>query len=127
MSSVDVFDERPGKAVAFRQKLHFDVTTTTVAEIIRARVTAECDAISAAAVKSAVIPGAVEETLNGYRPAVGQALDIEAEVAKAQIAFSRNQFFMFVNGRQAISLDEHVDLNTPVAATFLRLVPLVGG
>jgi hypothetical protein len=143
LATIEVYDERPGHAAVFRRRLDLQLTATTAAEIIRLRVTAEVDAMNAeiAGVASnthehAVVASKSEEMLNGVRPAFGprlglsvppRQLDVEAEVAKALEAFTRNAFFMFINDLQVTALDQEIDIRRPVRATFLRLVPLVGG
>jgi hypothetical protein len=54
-------------------------------------------------------------------------LDGEAEVQKALDGFRHQAFFVFVDGRQATSLDEEVSCRGDSKAVFLRVIPLVGG
>jgi hypothetical protein len=73
-----------------------------------------------------VTPVEIEEDLNQPRKRP-RRIDWEAQAKVALDAFYRNGFFVFVNGRQAMSLDEEVDLHAAADVAFVRLVPLVGG
>ena len=50
-----------------------------------------------------------------------------AEVQRAVDAFTRKQFYIFVQGRQIDSLEEELSFTEQTSVTFLRLMPLVGG
>ncbi len=73
-----------------------------------------------------VAPTEVEVALNGPRREP-KWVDWEAQAAVAVKAFERNGFFILVDQRQAVSLDDEVDLTAAADVTFVKLVPLVGG
>jgi hypothetical protein len=55
------------------------------------------------------------------------AIDSEAEVQRALDGFRQRLYHVFVEGRQAESLDEVVRCGPGTRVTFLRLTPLAGG
>ncbi len=54
-------------------------------------------------------------------------IDIEVEVRKAIHSFADGACYIFINGRQVISLREELTIAETAKVTFLRLTPLVGG
>lgn len=85
-----------------------------------------------------VVPGDVERTLNGERPAYGprpgidlprapELLDTDLYIETAFEAFASNGFFMIFDGRQVTDLDEVLHIHHDSTLTFIRLTPLVGG
>ncbi|MER7079498.1 hypothetical protein SAMN02982929_03577 [Saccharopolyspora kobensis] len=56
-----------------------------------------------------------------------QMADPDEEVARAQRAFARGTFALFVGGRQVVGLDEEITLRIGEPVVFLRLVALTGG
>ena len=54
-------------------------------------------------------------------------LDWEKQADVAEKAFLTNGFFLLVNGRQAIELDEEVELDAASDVAFVKLTPLRGG
>ncbi|MDA3646307.1 hypothetical protein LZ318_28845 [Saccharopolyspora indica] len=53
--------------------------------------------------------------------------DVAEEVARAQRAFARGTFVVFVGGRQVVGLDQEITLLIGEPVVFLRLVALTGG
>lgn len=107
----------------------------TVRDLIRTRVREEVarhnlKAASAADLRTSfrglVAPLEIEVELS-QPPRPPKRIDWEAQSKVALDAFGRNGFFVLVNGRQAETLDEEVDLHGAVDVAFVRLVPLVGG
>jgi hypothetical protein len=74
-----------------------------------------------------VQPTSLEQTLNGSSPKTARKLDWEAQYQTAVEAFFRNGFVMLWNDRQVEDLDQMLELREGCEATFLKLVPLVGG
>ena len=70
-----------------------------------------------------------ERLLNGsgYRLRHTKQIDAEQQVYQALHAFENNGFFLLVNDRQVESLDEEIWLGEGATASFLKLMPLVGG
>jgi hypothetical protein len=74
-----------------------------------------------------VQPTPLEQTLNDSSVKTKRKLDWEAQYQTAVEAFSRNGFVMLWNDKQIEDLDEMLELREGCTATFLKLVPLVGG
>jgi hypothetical protein len=104
-----------------------DLITTRVREEV-ARHNLELSTVGRASFRGLVTPSGDERALNGSDAAhAARRVDWEAQAQVAIEAFGRNGFFVLVNGRQAIELDEEVDLTGTADVAFVRLVPLVGG
>jgi hypothetical protein len=73
-----------------------------------------------------IMPTDADATRNGSRRDP-KRIDWEAQAKVAVDAFERNGFFVLVDRRQAVSLDEEVDLTSASDVAFVKLVPLVGG
>jgi hypothetical protein len=56
-----------------------------------------------------------------------QLITLDAATAVALDGFTRNAFFLVVDGRQATDLDEVIPLRPTSQVTFVRLVSLTGG
>lgn len=54
-------------------------------------------------------------------------IDWEEQAAVAERAFGKNGFFVLVDGRQVVDLDDEIRLTADSTVAFVRLVPLVGG
>ena len=102
----------------------------TVRDLIRTRVREEVARYNLKPVEifqGLVAPTDAELTLNGSRLATPHRLDWEKQADVAEKAFLRNGFFLLVNGRQAIELDEEVELDAASDVAFVQLTPLRGG
>jgi hypothetical protein len=77
--------------------------------------------------RTLIRPTNAEETLNGYRLRSPRPIDVELQVARGFDAFAANGFFLLVDDRQLVDLDEAVTLTSTSVVTFLKLVQLVGG
>ena len=60
-------------------------------------------------------------------PALPAEPDVETEVARAQKAFERMVFAVFLGGRQVCGLDEEIVVRLGEPVVFVRLTPLAGG
>ncbi|MFE4194655.1 hypothetical protein ACFRJ9_02225 [Paenarthrobacter sp. NPDC056912] len=56
-----------------------------------------------------------------------QSVSWEQEADIAVRGFERNAFFVMVDGRQVCDLTDEIDVLKATEATFIKLVPLVGG
>ncbi len=102
----------------------------TVRELIRARVLQEIEdynRLKGEYFWRLVHPSEAERTLNGYKMPRFRPVDEQQQVKKALQAFLSNGFILVVNDRQVESLDEVIEVHPDTTATFLKLVPLVGG
>lgn len=101
----------------------------TIRELIRLRVRDEVarhNLAPTAPFRGLVAPLEDEVALNGPRREP-KRIDWEAQANAATDAFERNGFFVLVDRRQAVSLDDEVDLTSASDVTFVKLIPLVGG
>lgn len=130
---VTVIDEstaRPESVVA--RTLSFLEEQITVRELIRRRVYEEClefNAQQGQVFQGLVTPEGAERSLNGDRVAPGRMLDWQEQYRRALDAFEHQGFVLLFDDRQVDDLDERIELGPDRSseATFLKLVPLVGG
>ena len=130
MSTITITDERP----AARQKTSFQMdfleSHITAREFLRRRIYEEVlrhNSTDAVAYNGLVTPTDLEQNLNRAAPKASRTIDWEAQYQKALEAFAGNGIIMLWNDTQIESLDEILELNEGSQATFLKLVPLVGG
>ena len=130
MSTITITDERP----AARQKTSFQMdfleSHITAREFLRRRIYEEVlrhNSTDAVAYNGLVTPTDLEQNLNRAAPKASRKIDWEAQYQKALEAFAGNGIIMLWNDTQIESLDEILELNEGSQATFLKLVPLVGG
>jgi len=103
---------------------------TTAREIIRSRVREEVELHNESlpdVFQGLVQPEESERILNGFRMRARRPLSWEAQVERACSSFERNGFLLIVDGRQAVDLDERIELRADSQVEFIKLVPLVGG
>ena len=74
-----------------------------------------------------VQPKEAERVLGGFRVPSSRQLDWREQFEAARDAFSAGRILLLVDDRQVERLDEAVTIGTSTTATFLKLVPLVGG
>jgi hypothetical protein len=128
--SITVRDEaRPGRVVS-EFTLPELPERVSLRELIRTRVREEVAAanLNQSEVHHLLVqPTDAEVTLNGYRLTKLRPIDWERQALVAEEAFTRNHFFVIVDGRQVESLDEELELTADSEVRFLKLTPLVGG
>ena len=130
---VAVIDESTAQSQSVAARtLSFLEERVSVRELIRRRVYEECSEFNARqgeVFQGLVTPTGSERTLNGARVGAGRSLDWQEQYARALEAFGCLGFVVLVDDRQVEDLDEVIDLrlDRPLEATFLKLVPLVGG
>lgn len=61
------------------------------------------------------------------KPHTPRRPDTLAEIEKALTAFTKQRYFVVVNGTRVSDLDELVELDPQSRLQFVRIVPLVGG
>ena len=129
-AALRIFDEVPGADRSAAVTLRLASERTTAREVIRRRVEQEVAAFNASkddVFQGLIQPSESERLLNGFKLRKRRALDVEKQVEIALEAFSRNGFVLLFDDRQVEDLDEPVTVTPESSATFLRLVPLVGG
>ncbi len=101
-----------------------------VRELIRARIDQEVQDYNrreSEYFNGLVQPSDTELTLNGYRMKKVHAIDPEKQYQLALDSFEHNGFILLVDDRQVDSLDQVIEVSPATTATFIKLVPLVGG
>lgn len=102
----------------------------TLRELIRLRVREEVARYNlrpGAHFEGFVQPEGAEVEAGGYLIATPRRIDWERQADIAIGAFLRNGFFVLVNGKQVIDLEEHLTLSQAFDVGFVKLMPLVGG
>ena len=125
-----IWDETPGQGKRAAAELKLASERVTAAELIRRRVEAEVEAHNAkadAVFQGLIQPSDSERLLNGYKLKKKRKLDPENQVRVALEAFRKNAFILLFDDRQIEDPDEYVVIMPDSEATFLKLVPLVGG
>jgi|SRR4051794_17636674 hypothetical protein len=112
--------------------LEFPTERITVRELIRERVYQEVQDYNRRrpdVFRGLVQPTDAEQQLNGYQFKLRHTREIDwkKQFEKACDAFDRNGFFVLIGDHQAERLDEEVLIGREQEATFVKLVPLVGG
>ena len=129
-AALRIYDEIPGAARRAGVILRLASERVTAREVIRRRVEEEVAAFNATkddVFQGLVQPSESERLLNGFKLRKRRPLDVEQQVAVALEAFAKNGFVLLFDDRQLEDLDEVVIVTPESSATFLRLVPLVGG
>ena len=129
-AALRIYDEIPGTERRARVTLRLASERITAREVIRQRVEAEVAAFNATkddVFQGLIQPSESERLLNGFKLRKRRPLDVEQQVAVALEAFEKNGFLLLFDDRQVEDLDEVVTVTPESSATFLRLVPLVGG
>lgn len=133
MPTLVVCDETTSGVRGEKISLEFATERVTVRELIRERVYQEVQdymlrrATNGGVFKGLVQPSDAEQTAQGYRLKAGREVDWKEQFARACAAYEANRVLILVGDRQTGGLDEEVVLGRGVEATFLKLVPLVGG
>jgi len=125
-----IYDEAPGAGRRPAATLSLASERITARELIRRRVEEEVAAFNAAQdeiFRGLVQPSESERLLNGFRLKKRRVLDPEAQLRVALESFNKNGFVLLFDDRQIDDLDKEIVVTADSAATFLKLVPLVGG
>lgn len=89
-----------------------------------------------AATSYLVVPGFIETILNGGRNygvarktnhSLPKRVNTVLQKHTACEAFQKNQFLILFDDRQVTALDDQLTVTESSAATFIKLIPLVGG
>ncbi|MDH3230047.1 MAG: hypothetical protein OEN55_09670 [Alphaproteobacteria bacterium] len=125
-----IWDETPGLGRREAAELMLASECITAAELVRRRVEAEVAAHSVRAGEvfyGLVQPAESETVLNGYKLKRRRKLDASSQVEAALEAFRNNRFVLLFDDRQIEDPEEYITVTPTSGATFLKLVPLVGG
>lgn len=125
-----IWDETPGQGKRAAAELKLASERITAADLIRRRVEAEVEAHNAktdAVFRGLIQPTESERVLNGFKLKKRRRLDPENQVKAALEAFASNGFVLLFDDRQIEDSDDFITVTPTSEATFLKLVPLVGG
>lgn len=123
-------DETAGGKILNEIILSLQNELVSVKEIISMRVQAEVDSYNQSLpeyYKGLVQPNQAQNTLHGFKMPKRKKIDSEQQVYIALDAFIRNAYFVLIDQKQAISLDEMVLLSPETEVSFVKLTPLIGG
>jgi hypothetical protein len=123
-------DETAGGKILNEIILSLQNELVSVKEIISMRVQAEVDSYNQSLpeyYKGLVQPNQAQNTLHGFKMPKRKKIDAEQQVYIALDAFIRNAYFVLIDQKQAISLDEMVLLSPETEVSFVKLTPLIGG
>ena len=142
-AAVKIVDWTPGTQRQSRPELKLVSETLSAGKLIAERIAAECRALdlterlTVAEIQERVsawlvLPGKVEQRLNGARifgpgAPTAKTIDSEAQIGVARKAFDAGQFVMLFDGRQIEAWDERITVREDSIATFIKLTPLQGG
>lgn len=131
MATLRICDERlPGGGPADQPELSGLPDVITVEDLIRWRVREEVarhNAHGTARFTRLIEPSGTESELNGRPESNRKHVNWESQADIAVRGFERNTFFVMVDGQQVCDLSDEIDVLKATEATFIRLVPLVGG
>lgn len=128
--TVTVRDQSPTGRFSSTVTLSDIPSAITLRDLIRTRVrdeVARYNAGPAPIFEGLVMPEGAHETRDGFAMAKPRRVDWERQADRAIEAFGRNGFFVLIDDRQVVELDEQLDLGANSDVRFVRLVPLVGG
>ncbi len=127
---VRVRDEIPGRARGPAFEMWLEPAPPTVRELIRRCVEQEAARVQASPAVAAPVlveRDEKERLLNGERSLNQPPLDVEEQFRRACQAFQAQRVILLLGERQALALEEPVEVASGSEITFLRLVPLIGG
>ncbi len=125
-----IWDEMPGQGKREAAELTLASERITAAELIRRRVETEVATFNDRVdnvFQGLVQPTDSERLLNGFRLKKRRKLNPDNQVEAALEAFRSNGFVLLFDDRQIEDPDELLTVTPTSEATFLKLVPLVGG
>ncbi|ALO66648.1 hypothetical protein AS189_09290 [Arthrobacter alpinus] len=126
-------DERlPGAGASELPELSGLPDVITMEELIRWRVREEVarhNAHGTAKFGRLIELSATEREFNahGRHDSSRKAVNWEQQADTAVRGFERNAFFVLVDDRQVCNLSDEIDVLKATEATFIKLIPLVGG
>jgi len=129
-TKLTVVDEAPNGIHKGSVDLELPSETTTLREILRARVYQEVQDFNVQKrelFRGLVQPEGATAESGGFRPRRGRTLDWQKQFDAAVEAFARNGFFVLVDSRQVDALDAPLEIRPGTRVSFVKLVPLVGG
>ncbi|MEM6264314.1 MAG: hypothetical protein AAGI38_17505 [Bacteroidota bacterium] len=130
MNTIVVKDRTIGGEDLNEIELRFETESVTVKDLITSRVIKEVERYNQgdpSVFSGLVVPEKVEKLLKKTEKPEKRIVDAEQQVYVALDGFTKNQFFVIINDKQAESLDEEIQLSSIKEIEFIKLTPLVGG
>lgn len=130
MNTILIKDQTIGGDGVGEISLKFESEIITIRDLIISRVQKEVDIYNSkisTPYTGLVIPERVEKLLNIKSNPSKKIVDFEKQSYVALDGFTKNQFFVIINDKQAESLEEEVNLSSVKEVDFIKLTPLVGG
>ena len=128
--ALSIEDQTSSGDVVSNIVIQFPVETITVKELIESRVEKEFETYIKDSTKTLfnlVTPKKSEEELNGQKIRKKKRGDVAEQKAVALHAFQNNGFFLLVNDKQLIELDDLIQITPKSKIVFFRLIPVIGG
>ncbi|ADZ90671.1 hypothetical protein [Marinomonas mediterranea] len=128
--ALNIQDETTSGDVINSTIIQFPAETVSVRTLIETRVAAEVEKYREQKQEhflGLVRPKDAEEELNGFRLKELKNIDLDEQKKVALDAFKTNGFFLLVNDKQLIELDDEIVITPKSRVVFLKLIPLVGG
>ncbi len=129
-TALRIIDESPGVEKRPAATLYLASESMTARELVKRRIEQEVATYNKTqgdVFRGLVQPADAERVLNGFKLAKRRRLDPDQQFQAALDAFESNGFLLLFDDRQVESLDETVTISSTSVATFIRLVPLMGG
>ena len=128
---IAVSDQTLSRKESNRIELDFDREAITVRDLIQSRVAQEVASYNNSCsipYSGLITPEDKELLLNDkFNPSKRRTIDAEKQVYVALDSFEKNRYFILVNEKQVLSLEEELDLSLTNEVVFTKLVQLVGG
>ncbi|TDO95377.1 hypothetical protein [Marinomonas balearica] len=128
--ALNIQDETTSGDVINSTIIQFPAEIVSVRTLIETRVAAEVEKYREQKQEEffgLVRPKDAEEELNGFRLKKVKTINLEEQKKVALQAFQTNGFFLLVNDKQLIELDDEIVITPKSRVVFLKLIPLVGG
>ena len=133
MVTISIRDESMNGETIRELDLEIPAEQISIEELIRSRVFQEVKESNARMASGnnepnpSVRRSEFEALLNGPRARSNPPVEWQSQFEKALKAFRSNQVLILIDGEQANSLDQIVDVSTSTRISFLRLTMLMGG
>jgi hypothetical protein len=128
--TLTINDKTSNGELLLERIVNFPVERISVRELVETRVRQEAESYNQRAgdkFEGLVEPCEAELMLNGEKSAMGHHIDADKQVETAIRAFESGRYFLLINDRQIIELDDVIVINPNTKIVFLKILRLVGG
>ena len=128
--TLTINDKTSSGELLLERIIDFPVERISVRELIETRVRQEVESFNLQAgdrFDGLVEPCEAEKMLNGENAAMGRHIDADKQVEAAISAFETGRYFLLINDRQLVDLDDVIVINPNTRIVFLKILRLVGG